>query len=149
MQPGYQAAHGENSQKVIVMGDVLHVSDQTSSEIALLYRLCTRYAQNGRSFLATPFWPGAYAIMGRKSPTWEIYTVFPQTESFQQAEIERLRDANIGFAVITDFLLDDRRDLLYASTHSSIERHIRDNFKPLSDIGLPSNLRVFVAVEKK
>jgi len=149
MQPLYRIFHDENSKPVTVMGDTLNVTAQTASEIALLEDLCARYAQKGRTFLAMPFWPGAYAVMGRKSPIWEIYTVFPQKESFQQAEITRLHEADIGFAVITDTLLDGREDLLYQVTHPSIERYIRAHFQPLAKIDAPFKPRVFVATDQK
>ena len=62
-----------------------------ANEIALLRTLAHEYAPNGQSFIATPLSPGAYPLLDRRSPMWEIYALFPRPESFEQKEIERLK----------------------------------------------------------
>ena len=102
----------------------------------LLRGLADQYAKNGRSFLATPFWPGAYALLERKAPTWEIYALFPRSPAFEQAEITRLHAADPGFVLVFDFPLDGRDDLRFRNTHPLLNQYIITHFErvPASDM---------------
>jgi hypothetical protein len=100
--------------------------------LAALNKLAEQFAPGERTFIAAPFWPGAYAALGRKSPMWGIYvSLFPPSVAFQQAEIERIKAANPGFVVIDDRFLDRRDDLRFRNTHPIIDQYIRDHFEPL------------------
>ncbi len=82
--------------------------------------------------------PGAYPLLGRKSPMWEIYAIFPRSEGFQQMEIERIKAANPGFVLIFDFPLDGREALRFRNTHPLIHQYILDNFELLLDSPNPA-----------
>lgn len=111
-------------------GDVLKVDRETAINVAELSKLVEQFAPGDRAFIATPFWPGAYAVLGRKSPMWEIYALFPRSDAFQQAEIERIKIANPGLVVVLDFTIDRRDDSRFRNTHPIIDRYIHDNFEP-------------------
>ncbi len=115
-----------------VAGDKLNVDRGTAANLATLNRLAEQFAPGDRTFIAAPFWPGAYPALGRKSPMWEIFATTPRSAAFQQAEIERIKAANPGFVVIYDFALDGRDDLRFRNTHAIVDQYIRDNFEPLS-----------------
>jgi hypothetical protein len=118
--------------------DKLHIDRQTYGDLIELNKLAERYAPGDRPFIAAPYWPGAYAALGRKSPMWEIYvSPFPPTVALQQAEIERIKAANPGFVLIDDFPLDGRDDLRFHNTHPIIDQYIRNHFEVLN--GLSGN----------
>jgi hypothetical protein len=120
-------------QNVVISGQRLVLDPSVAGDVSLLRDLAVRYAPNGRPFVATPLWPGAYALLERRSPLWEIYALTPRSEAFQQAEIERLRAARPGFIVVFDLALDNREELRYRNTHPLIEKYIEEHF-----IRLPS-----------
>jgi len=62
---------------------------------------------------------------------WEIYPIFSRAQAFEQAEIERIKFANPGFAIIFDLGLDDREDLRFRNTHPLLQQYILDNFEPV------------------
>ncbi|NOT12374.1 MAG: hypothetical protein HOP23_11180 [Methylococcaceae bacterium] len=130
--PGWQCYLSHRCIEVDVGMDKLKIDQRTANDLALLNKLAERFAPSGRSFIAAPFWPGAYAALERKSPMWEIYPLIPRSQAFQLAEIERIKVANSGFAIILDLTLDGREDLYFRNTHPMIEQYIRDNFEPLS-----------------
>ncbi|MEB1794585.1 hypothetical protein VDR45_02335 [Xanthomonas campestris pv. campestris] len=103
----------------------------TYSDVDLINEMVHRYAPNGRAFVATPYWPGAYAMERRRSPLWEIYATTGRSESFQQEEIGRLKTANPGFAIVLDFPLDSREELRYSHTHQLTLAYIEKNFERL------------------
>lgn len=140
---GYQAARQGNWRETSVDGDVLKVAPAFADEVVLLERLAARYACNNRSFLATPYWPGAYAVLRRKSPVWEIYALFPRGVAFQEQELARIKAADLGFVVIADIALDGREELRYKNTHPLIEKFVRENFILVKDLAAPAYLQIY------
>lgn len=131
LHPGWQCGAGKHCVSIEVSGSELNVAPDTASNVHLLRKLADEYAPHGRSFVAAPFWPGAYPLLARKSPMWEIYALFPRNEVFQQLEIERIRAANPGFILIYDLSLDGREELRFRNTHPLIHQYILDNFEPV------------------
>lgn len=112
--------------------DKLKIDQGTANNLRLLEKLAKDFAPDGRTFLAAPFWPGAYAALERKSPMWEIYvTAFTRDAAFQQAEIERIKAANPGFVLIYEAALDGRDDLRFINLYPVIDQYVRENFVPL------------------
>jgi hypothetical protein len=109
-------------------GDVLKVEPQAAQDVQLLRRLDKDFASNGKAFYVTPLLPGSYALLHRRSPTWEIYTAWPRSDAFQRAEIERLEEAHPGFVVVYDLALDGRDELRFARTHPLIEAYIESHY---------------------
>lgn len=131
--PGYYCYSSQQCVEFNVAGDKLKVDRAMANDLAVLNKLAEQYAPGNRTFIAAPFWPGAYAALERKSPMWEIYALFPRSTSFQQTEIERIKAANPGFAVIIDFPLDGREELRFRNTHPIVDQYIRDHFERLND----------------
>lgn len=150
MFPRHSGAYCYLTQKCVstnIAGDELNVDLGTASNLAALNKLAERYANGDRTFIAVPFWPGAYAALGRRSPMWEIFIDFPQSQTFQQAEIERIKAANPGFAIINNRPLDGRDDLRFRNTLPLVYQYIIDNFEPLN--GISQNPEVQVYISKK
>jgi hypothetical protein len=141
--PGWECFAISKCVEADVAGNRLRIDPRTAAELEMLNKLADRFAPGGRSFVAAPFWPGAYAVLGRKSPMWEIYALSPRSEAFQQAEIERIEAANPGFAVINDYPLDRRDELRFRNTHPMIDQYIRDHFEPLTGYAQRRAYRVY------
>lgn len=129
--PGWQCYSSQQCVEIDVAGNKLKVDPGTSSDLTMLHKLSEQFAPEGRSFIAAPYWPGAYAVLERKSPMWEIYALVPRNDAFQHTEIERIKTSNPGFVIILDYPLDGRNDLRFSNTHPHVERHIRDHFDHL------------------
>jgi hypothetical protein len=133
-QPGWRCMEINRCVNVEISGKSINVDANVASEIALIRYIADRYAPDGRTFIAAPFWPGAYAILQRKSPMWEIYALFPRSSDFQKLEIERIKKSEPAFAIVFDFPLDDRDDLRFKNTHKLINAYIVENSIPLSNL---------------
>lgn len=105
---------------------------KTANDVSLIRGLVAQYAPNGQSFIATPFWPGAYALLEAKSPIWEIYALFPRSEAFENKEIERIKASKPAFAFILDLPLDGRDELRFKNTHPLTHEFIFNNFDAVS-----------------
>lgn len=128
---GWQARINANWVKRAVGGDSMLVDPSTAADLDLLQGLADRYAQGGRSFVTVPLMPGAYAVLGRKAPTWEIYPLFPRSAAFEQAEISRIANADPGFVLISDVALDGRDDLRFRNTHPRTEQYLLGHFEAI------------------
>jgi hypothetical protein len=126
-----------------IYGSRIMVPPYMATDIAMLRQLAARFAPGDRSFITVPMMPGAYAILGRKSPFWDIYPILPRSQAFQEAEIARMKSADPGFAVVVDYPLDHRQDLLFRYTHPLIDAYIRDQFDALPGYGQNSSYRIY------
>jgi hypothetical protein len=119
--------------EVRVGRDRIKTMPATAQFIALLRSLAMEYCSDGRTFLAVPFWPGAYAILERKAPIWEIYGLFPKNSTFQEREIQRIEDAEPGFVMVWNAACDGREELRFQNTHPLIDKYISQNFEQIFD----------------
>ncbi|HKU17933.1 MAG TPA: hypothetical protein VJP80_01535 [Candidatus Saccharimonadales bacterium] len=136
-QPGWECRK-HNCVDVEISHSLLEVDSGTAHDVALLRSLTAKYASQGRSFIVAPYWPGAYALLERKSPTWEIYPLLPRSKAFELKEIMRTKTANPGFALIDDMPLDGIDALRFKHTHPLIYQYIVSNFTPLPDSSNPA-----------
>jgi hypothetical protein len=132
LHPGWQCYSSQQCVEVNVAGSKLKIDSGTAGDLALLNNLSEQFAPGTRSFIATPFWPGAYAALERKAPMRAIYALLPRSDAFQHSEIERIKAANPGFAIIFDLPLDGRDELRFRNTHPLIDQYIRDHFELLN-----------------
>jgi hypothetical protein len=130
-QPGWECRE-HRCVDVEISRNTLQIDPGTARDVGLLRSLAGEYAPHGRSFIAAPFWPGAYALLDRKSPMWEIYALFPRSDAFEREEIKRIKAAKPGFALIFDMPLDGNDALRFQNTHPLIHQYILDNFAPVS-----------------
>lgn len=127
--PGWQAYVSKHWVNVSISGSNLKIDPDTAQDIALLRNLAEKYAPNGESFVTTPFWPGAYALLERKSPMWEIYALFPRSQSFEEIEIAKIKAADPKFILVWDMPLDLREDRRFRNTHPLVNQYIENKFE--------------------
>jgi len=136
--PGWQCHINKQCVNIEISGSNLQVDTGTASDIGLLRNLSDQYAPDSQSFIATPFWPGAYALFERKSPMWELYALFPRTQVFERAEIDRIKMAKPGFVLVYDMPLDGHDELRFRNTHPLTYLYILDNFELLPNTPNPA-----------
>lgn len=146
--PGWYCLASKQCVSVEISGRQLKVDPGTANDIALLRKLAEEFAPNGRSFVATPFWPGAYALLERRSPMWEIYALFSRSETFENREIARIEASNPGFVFVFDLPLDGREELRFRNTHPLTYKFILENFDPL-EVSQNSAYQIFRARGEK
>jgi hypothetical protein len=142
-QPGWNCHIVLDCIETDIAGNNLHVEPVHANSIQLLKELVGKYSPDGRSFVVAPFWPGAYALFGRKSPVWETFAVFPRSEAFQLKEIENIKKANPGFVLVWDYALDGNDDSRFRNTHPLTDRFFRDHFDRLPDSGQNSGYQIY------
>jgi len=130
--PGWYCLKKDRCVDIEISGSRVAVNRSTAENVLLLRHFADEFAPAGRNFLAIPHWPGAYPLLERKSPTWEIYALFPRPPAFEQAEIERIKAARPGFVFVLDHALDGRDDLRFKNTHPLTHQYILENYQRLA-----------------
>ncbi|MEP7098752.1 MAG: hypothetical protein ABI748_13915 [Dokdonella sp.] len=144
MHPWYLSKVQAGWRVVDVRGDRLIMSADAAKSVADVERLAQRYMPAGSTLLAAPVWPGAYALLGVRSPVWEIYPLFPRRDDFQKQEIVRLQLGHPSLILIEDIGVDGRDDLRYARTHPLIWDYLNANYRRVSSPLDPPQLLVYL-----
>jgi hypothetical protein len=129
--PGWVCRASKPCVNIEISGSNMLVQPDTASDVRLLRKLADQYAPDGQSFIATPFWPGAYALLERKSPMWAIYAFWPRNDDYQRGEIERIKDSDPEFVLIFEHALDGREDRRFKNTNKLIYQYLVNNFQLL------------------
>ena len=130
---GWQCRYEAQCVTVNISESNLLINSTTADEIKLLRGLTEKYTRDDQTILVVPFWPGAYALLDRRSPIWEIYALMKRSTSFQNSEIDRIKASKPSYILILDAPLDGRDDLRFRSTHSSIQNYISSNYHQTND----------------
>ena len=129
--PGYKCRASKSCVDIKISGRNMIVVPDTASDVKLLHQLTDKYAPDGQRFIATPFWPGAYALFERKSPMWSIYPLLPRNEDFQRREIERIKDSKPEFVLISEDGLNGIDSLRFKNTNKLIYQYLVNNYQLL------------------
>jgi len=143
VQPGWQCYVSPSCVDASVGKDRMKIEQGAVNDLAMLDNLATQYAPGAQPFIATPFWPGAYAALHRKSPMWEIYALFPRGAAFEQVEIGRIKAADPGFALIIDIAIDGNDASRFRNTHPLVYQYIVANFEPMGAYMGNSSYQIF------
>lgn len=146
MHPGWQSRVGRQWSPILIGRETLYADQPTERDVAFLKILVTRFAPNPTErFLTVPSWPGAYALMDRPSPTWEIYPLLPRSELFQRTEILRIEKFPPSFVLINDYAQDGREELRFRNSHSILNSYLETHYKSAVNVVVPaSNYHVLI-----
>ena len=143
-QPFWQAKQQGNWTTVSILDDDLLLPPRAEAQINLFQNLEREFAPNGQAFLAIPFLPGAYAVLERKSPIWEIYALAEhRNDDFQKLEVNRIENADPEFIVILDVNIDGRDELRFMNSRPIIRDYIMENFTPNNDFDAPPQYKIY------
>ncbi|CAG9169625.1 hypothetical protein [Cupriavidus pampae] len=132
VDPGWQCHQAADCVKIEAGGSDVLVSPRIAQDVTLIEKL-GRAAGEHSNILVLPFWPGAYALLQRRSPTWETYALFPRSAAFEQTELARIRAATPTLVMINDAPLDEREELRFHNTHPLIYQYVMDNYELVKD----------------
>jgi hypothetical protein len=149
---GYCFSNKEPCVSINVSGSDFVVDPGTARQVRLIRSLADRYAANGQSFIVAPYYSGgAYAVLERKSPMYEVFPHFARDEAFERTEIERIKVAKPAFVFIHDIYLPGKEQASrFKYTHPLIYRYIEENFDLFPGLpnysGLPYSIhKIYIA----
>jgi len=101
-----------------------------------------RHVGDEELFIA-PTMPMWYPILGKRSPTWWIYFLWPATEEEQRETIDRLEQRGVRWALIIDRPLNDVEEYGFERTNPLVLEHLAREWEPVPDSDLPKSYHLF------
>jgi hypothetical protein len=95
-------------------------------------------APDDRLFVA-PTRPVFYPIFGKKSPTRDLYFLFPAAVSAQKETIARLESEGVTWALVLDEAIDGRDDLRFQNSNALVWAYLTRSFVRVEEPRLPPN----------
>lgn len=133
---------------VMVQGERLHIDSATAKQVLLLKHVAQCTLDSGQTLLATPHWPGAYAVLGKRSPGWEIYALFARDREFQEREIARWRESAPTVALVAESTIDGDASSAFRLTHALQYEYIEKNYVQVPVVGV-DGVRFFVVAAQR
>jgi hypothetical protein len=129
---------------IVVDGTGLYASPLVASETAILDEIVRTYAPRGENFFIAPFYPSAYPMYRRRSPIWDLYSLFDRDEKLQLEEIKEIKASNPAFVLIID--APPQRDpfLLFRHTNPLIWKYVLQNYDEVKGPPLMRHTRLFL-----
>lgn len=125
-----------------ISGDSLWISRATAGQIDGV-KAVAALAGPQEGLLIAPHWPTMYCILGRQSPLWQIYFLFPETPEKEKKMIDELNANNVQWVVLGDIALDGRDELRLKNTHPLMWKYFKEEFMALPGPGLPEGYVLF------
>ena len=96
------------------------------------------------SFFEAPYYPGLYAFLGTRSPTWDVYFLWPRDEQRQQEEIRTLEQNRTSLILMNRQVSYNRPVwLAIGTTNPLLTKYILDHY-PRVPSSLPEDFEVEV-----
>lgn len=130
--PAWRCYATEKCHTTEVSGSKFKLDAGAVIDTGLVHKL-GRVAGDDGNVLVMPFWPGAYALLHKKSPTWENYALFSRSPEFENEEIARIRAAAPRLVLINDMPLDDREEWRFHKTHPLIYQYVMTHYELMPD----------------
>ncbi|MBW4520948.1 MAG: hypothetical protein KME16_14750 [Scytolyngbya sp. HA4215-MV1] len=123
-------------------GDRLSIPRGTANLIRTIQQINLQQISSQEEILVGPHIPAIYPILQRKSPLWDIYFLFPETEKRQQAIIQELHQKKVNWVLLGDVALDNRENLRFKNTHPLVWQHFKQAFQIIENKNLPSEYQL-------
>jgi hypothetical protein len=95
--------------------------------VAAAFRDCNPH---DGGLLAAPYYPGLYAFLHTRAPTWDTYYLWPRSDQLQQAEIEALQRNRTALILLNPrFALNGRESLELVRTNPKLVEYIQSAYQ--------------------
>ena len=137
----YQLLAPEKSlQAIQIGGERMLVGSSQARALASAWHVAVDCAKPDEPIFFAPHAPGLYALTGRRSPTTQIYFVFPASADSDRRLVRELEASHTQWALIQDHRLDGRDDLRFRNTNPLACDYLRKNFTVVPLATLPSDM---------
>lgn len=120
---GFSALHFEGETTWLPRGQARRFQE--------IRELVTRYTSPGDAVLIVPLDTGLYPLLGRTTPIYEAFSVFPGTASTQQRVMDEMRAAQVSLVVVNNVALDNLESRRYSANHPVVWSYLRNEFHEL------------------
>jgi hypothetical protein len=83
----------------------------------------------GEPLVLLPNLTGVYPLLGRRSPVWDIYPIWPASPRLDQRMLDEMKARKVRWAIVTDYAVDGREELRFARTHPRVWSYLEEEFE--------------------
>lgn len=123
--------------RVTVQGEQLRVPAGIANYLGSVQALVSRSVAPDETLLIAPNRPTLYPVLGKVSPVWGLYFLWPAETHVQRAMIDQLEQQGIDFALICDLPVDGRPDMLFRNTHPLVWAYLIQRFAAVQAPDVP------------
>ena len=99
-------------------------------------------------FLAAPYYPGLYAFLNTRAPSWDTYYLWPRSDQIQQQEIDDLqRDRTSLLLLNPTFAINGRESLGFARTNPRLLGYIESHYQR-AEVKLPDGFKLYYSPQE-
>jgi hypothetical protein len=117
---------------VDVGGDELSLERPQGAGLRRLREVVRRFVPPEEGLFVAPTMPMYYPILGKRSPVWWIYFLWPATEEEQETTIRTLRDEDVDWALIIDKPFNGMAEYNFDATNPLVWGHLQDEWTEMS-----------------
>lgn len=129
--------------------DQLWLPRQEGELIQKMYLLPLANSGQKNDTLIAPYGPGFYVLLGKKSPVWEIYYLFPDFAWSQDETWRKLERENVRWMLFERKSLDGKEaETRMNETHPLLWRRIQESFAEVFPSPLGKAARLFERKER-
>jgi hypothetical protein len=120
-----------------VGADYLRLRAGTENYLRRVRTLVGLRAPGREAIFVAPHLVTLYAVLGKQSPTWQLFMLRPESHDRQLQMIRDLEKHHVNLALILDGPIDEREDLAFRNTHAVVWEYLMREFDSVDDPALP------------
>jgi len=113
----------------MVAGEELRLLPRTVRLLSWAERTTARVPAN-EPLALLPNLTGLYPVLGRRSPLWDIYPIWPALPRLDQRMLDELKKRDVRWVILDDYAVDDRPELRFVRTHPRVGDYLEREFAP-------------------
>lgn len=93
--------------------------------------------------LVAPYYPGMYAFLNTRAPSWDTYYLWPRSDQIQQAEIEELQQNHTSLILLNlQAAINGLENLALVRTNPKLVEYIQSQYRR-SEVQLPQGFELY------
>jgi hypothetical protein len=118
-----------------VAGDLLSLPADQAAGLAGIRREVSAHLPPGEPLLVLPYFPGLYPFLGRPSPIWDTYVIWPATQGSDERLIAQLERRGVRWALAGDYGVNAWPE--FQAGHPVLAAWLASRFRPVPAPLLP------------
>jgi hypothetical protein len=127
-------------------GDQVYLRRHAARVLGAVRTIFTRQVPPGEPVLFATHFAGLYPFLGRRSPVWEVYPIWPGLGGRDERMLRELQANQVRWALIGAYAMQGGEELTLAETHPKVWSYLMQEFERIPSGELP---RRFLLLHKR
>jgi hypothetical protein len=128
-QPLYHQLTTGIMEPYTVAGEELRLRPRTIALLDWVERSVAARIPPRAPILLAPNLPGLYPVLGRRSPVWDVYPIWPASDELDRRMLAELERHHVEWAFVQRASVDGRPALQFRRTHPRVWDYLMANFE--------------------